>query len=373
MSLLTPYNSALLPRCSIKRVSTSYPHARATFSLRHKSNQAKSRPSVLSSSLDTNQNQKRRLPPNADTVGPFQLGLAGQQVNMYEKVKPWSQLSTSGKVLRTGARTSNLTVILLGAGLSAVLIYSLTSELFSKNSPTVLHADACERIKSSPKVAKLIQGPLTFHNNTPLLHRPRHHNHQVPSQIVVEPSGREHMLLHFYVQGKQPGSTPISEESYLDRASTFATDTCNQASGLTWDDTVSLVQSYVSTQADRLRSVFRYVSGAPALSPTPQAATPAPQAKSASERKSEGFFGLFGSLRGSSQDALEGTSDAFDGESFAEGEVHADLVRNDEGYFVFRYLLIDLPASRAARPRRIFLEKTAGVRENEPVMRWHSS
>lgn len=168
------------------------------------------------------------------------------------------------------------------------------------------------------------------------------------------------MLLHFYVQGKQPGSTPISEESYLDRASTFATDTCNQASGLTWDDTVSLVQSYVSTQADRLRSVFRYVSGAPALSPTPQAATPAPQAKSASERKSEGFFGLFGSLRGSSQDALEGTSDAFDGESFAEGEVHADLVRvrpsstltqkptdespqNDEGYFVFRYLLIDLP------------------------------
>jgi len=54
--------------------------------------------------------------------------------------------------MRTTARTTNLGVILLGAGLSALLIYSLTSELFSKNSPTVLYGDACERIKQSTNV-----------------------------------------------------------------------------------------------------------------------------------------------------------------------------------------------------------------------------
>ena len=55
-------------------------------------------------------------------------------------------------VLRTTERTTNLAVILLGAGLSALLVYSLTTELFSKNSPTVLYNDACERIKASSKV-----------------------------------------------------------------------------------------------------------------------------------------------------------------------------------------------------------------------------
>ena len=54
--------------------------------------------------------------------------------------------------MRTTARTTNLAVILAGAGLSIVLIYALTSELFSRNSPTVLYNKACELIKSSPQV-----------------------------------------------------------------------------------------------------------------------------------------------------------------------------------------------------------------------------
>ena len=56
--------------------------------------------------------------------------------------------------MRATARTTNLTVILFGAGLTTVLIYALTSELFSKNSPTVLCNEACERIKRSPRVCE---------------------------------------------------------------------------------------------------------------------------------------------------------------------------------------------------------------------------
>ena len=33
-----------------------------------------------------------------------------------------------------------------------MLFYALTSELFSKNSPTVLYGQACDRIDKSPKV-----------------------------------------------------------------------------------------------------------------------------------------------------------------------------------------------------------------------------
>lgn len=127
--------------------------------------------SLLSQALD----QKQRSSRGEDSVGPFRLGLIPPTPQDVEGVKKWSELSTGGKgehiplyrcthflsplpssVLRSTARTSNLAVILFGAGLSAVLLYALTSELFSKNSPTVLHAQACQLIKESPRV----RGPM---------------------------------------------------------------------------------------------------------------------------------------------------------------------------------------------------------------------
>jgi mitochondrial import inner membrane translocase subunit TIM21 len=45
-----------------------------------------------------------------------------------------------------------LTVILFGAGLSAILVYALATELFAKNSPTVLYGDACDKIRESSSV-----------------------------------------------------------------------------------------------------------------------------------------------------------------------------------------------------------------------------
>lgn len=56
-------------------------------------------------------------------------------------------------VMRTTARASNFTVILVGAGLSAVLAYALATELFARNSPTRLYSDACDRVKASPAVS----------------------------------------------------------------------------------------------------------------------------------------------------------------------------------------------------------------------------
>ena len=63
--------------------------------------------------------------------------------------------------------------------------------------------------------------------------------------------------------------------------------------------------------------------------------------------------------------------------------------QNNEGYFVLRYLLIDIPSTcsevretlrfsgndvgtRDPNPVRVFVERAPGVRDNEPVMRWNS-
>ena len=61
--------------------------------------------------------------------------------------------------MRATARTTNFTVIFLGAGLTAVLIYALTSELFAKNSPTVLYNQACDRIRAHPEVCNKLSLP----------------------------------------------------------------------------------------------------------------------------------------------------------------------------------------------------------------------
>lgn len=151
----------------LKRTITSTPRPHATH-----------RDAVPSSLLSQALDQKQKATRRNDSVGPFTLGMVQPSMGDDVKVKKWSQLSAGGKgesiihcsysfnptrkhccllpaVMRTTARTTNFTVILLGAGLTAVLVYALTSELFARNSPTVLYGEACERIKASPKVPVL--------------------------------------------------------------------------------------------------------------------------------------------------------------------------------------------------------------------------
>lgn len=76
-------------------------------------------------------------------------------------IKLWSKLTTVG---RTVKQSANLGIILLGGGLFVVLTLSLTTELFAKNSPSVLYSQAVDLIRSSDAVS-LLRPPLsTAHN-----------------------------------------------------------------------------------------------------------------------------------------------------------------------------------------------------------------
>ncbi|KAF9452552.1 hypothetical protein P691DRAFT_804295 [Macrolepiota fuliginosa MF-IS2] len=324
-------------------------------------------PSHLSQSLDTKHNRSSARP---DTVGPFQLGISQQTLRSNEKVKKWSQLSTGGKVVRTASQTKNLTVILVGAGLAALLIYTITSELYSSNSPTNLFKDACERIQHNPRVLKYLNGPLTFYNNPPSLVRPRHRNRHVTSQVFIDANGQEHMIMTFYIQGRMEGATQLpSEIGYYETLSHWTQEKLAHLPELSLDEAMAWTKDQAEGLWGRSKQTFKYLSGAPvAPPPLPNSTEQEKQVEQLEENKGWSIAGMFSSLKGS-----RGGPELFtkvDSRSFTEGEVHADLIRNNEGYFVFRYLLVDIPNTRDSNPIRVFVERAPGVRDNEPVMRW---
>ncbi|KAH9835807.1 TIM21-domain-containing protein [Rhodofomes roseus] len=328
--------------------------------------------SLLSSALE----QKQRETRGEDYVGPFQLGIIPPTPRGGGNTKKWSELSTAGKVARTTARTTNLAVILVGAGLSAVLIYALTSELFSKNSATVLYGEACEKIKASPALARYLQGSLVFHNNPPSLARPRHRNHHVASQVVVDSANREHMLLHFYVQARSMGSRASEEDSedvsYAEKASAWVKRTTSSLANLTTDELVEKTKARAQATMDSAKELFHFLSG----DPLPRSQLEQPTKEEVKQEKEEkrwtsGFTGLFSGLRSTTKSSTE-SGDTADGSTYSEGEVHADLILDDDGYYKFRYLFVDVPNSRSWNSKRIFIERSAGVRDNEPIMSWYS-
>ncbi|KZV68706.1 hypothetical protein PENSPDRAFT_687051 [Peniophora sp. CONT] len=320
--------------------------------------------SLLTETLDRRKSGGRGGP---EAVGPFQLGL-GQQNFGGEKQKKWNELSTGGKAVRATARTSNMVVIMFGAGLTALLGYALTSELFSSNSPTVLYNEACERIKSNPRVSKYLPGTLVFHNNPPSAIRPRHRNRGVASQLVRDSSGREHLLLNFYIQAVPA----YAATSYVDSALTWV----ESLPSTTTDD----IRSWGRGVVDSTKDLFRYLTGDPAAPTTRTGGWFEDGTARIEERhvKEEGkglwgsITGVFGSLRGASRSSSEERQAEAAGK-YQEGEVHVDLIKDERGNFVFRYILIDIPNSHSRKPVRVFVERASGVSESVSVMRWDSA
>jgi len=172
------------------------------------------------------------------------------------------------------------------------------------------------------------------------------------------------MLLNFYVQGSSSASLPTEDENVSQWASYV-----DSLASLTFEDVKEKLSPFINSA----RSAFKYLKGDAVPSVIPSAETDKEKSRDqerTEERSWWGVTGLFSGLRGrtSHDGGSHGARTAW-----TEGEVHADLVRNDDGYFVFRYLLIDIPNSESHNPIRVFVERTPGVRENEPIMRFHSS
>ncbi|KAH8120602.1 TIM21-domain-containing protein [Phellopilus nigrolimitatus] len=371
-------------------------HARAfTTSLRGCATHRDTPPSaLLSQTLDQRQRSARNS--QADTAGPFTLGMTRQPLGAAQNVKKWSELSTKGKVMRTTARTTNLTVIVLGAGITAMLAYALASELFAKNSPTVLYGDACKLIEESDKISEHLPGPLTFHNNPPSSSRPRHRNRHVSSQLARDSAGREHLLLNFYIRSSPGSSSSLFEEDgYLGRVQNTIRALGEE---WTWDDARTWGSEALQGARESARRVFLYLTGEAGsssssasfpFSSTSQSdahdAAPSPYGRREThigQHAGDEEGGLWASVAGlfsgigKSIGAAAGSGAAGRGrkegrgEIFEEGEVHCDLVKDDNGNFIWRYIIVDMPNSHARYPHRVFVKRAVDIRDNEAVMRW---
>ncbi|KAG9015190.1 hypothetical protein FRB94_004309 [Tulasnella sp. JGI-2019a] len=299
--------------------------------------------SLLSQTLDRASNRAGAGNSNsgqvADTVGPFNLPIRPNSASQ-TKQKPWAELSTSGKVARGTARTSNFTVILLGGALTCVLAYALATELFAKNSPTRLYDDACQKILNSPQVAEHLKGPLRFHTNAPSYNAPRHRARHVSSQLAMDQSGKEHLLLHFFVESTR------SDEAYASDSLSFSPSDISLASAYEWSKT------HAATAFEASKSAFAYLVGSnsppreintrPNGSPSSTGMRHTDIGKSSGEGSSAwSFAGMFGGIRTTSSSTKKATREP--AVQYVEGEVHADLIKDESGDFKYRYLLVDLP------------------------------
>jgi len=151
------------------------------------------------------------------------------------------------------------------------------------------------------------------------------------------------MFLHFYIQGSQPGTKATdTSEGFLDSMIHWTGDGFSRLSDVSFDDMVDGVRARAAGAAESSKALFRFLSGEPTSTPSasqPPAREPAPAEKQ--PNKVWSFAGLFSGIKGRRRgDGL----DAADGRVFLEGEAHAELVRNDQGYFDFKDLIVEIPS-----------------------------
>lgn len=166
------------------------------------------------------------------------------------------------------------------------------------------------------------------------------------------------MLLSFYVQGSSSASSAVNEDK-----SRWVLD----------EFTYDSIQAKFWSLVDSTKRAFRYLSGDVVL--PREALYPVDEEKQKETERSEepslwGLAGLFNGLRKRRPSGEAGVDTSV---VWTEGEVHAELVRNDDGYFTFRYLLIDIPSSEARNSLRIYVDRAPDVREKEPIVRFHAS
>jgi import inner membrane translocase subunit TIM21 len=151
------------------------------------------------------------------------------------------------------------------------------------------------------------------------------------------------MFLHFYIQGNQPGTTAAdASEGYINPMIHWTSDGLSRLSDMSFDDVVDGVRARAAGVGESSKALFRFLSGEPTSTPsTNQPPTREPPQVEKEPSSIWSFAGLFSGIKGKRNgDGLDGA----DGRVFLEGEAHAELVRNDQGYFDFKDLVVEIPS-----------------------------
>ena len=161
------------------------------------------------------------------------------------------------------------------------------------------------------------------------------------------------MFLHFYIQGSQPGTKVTdASEGHFNSMIHWTSDGLSRLSDMSFDDVVDGVRARAAGVAESSKALFRFLSGEPTTTPSPnQPPTREPAPVEQESSSVWNFAGLFSSIKGKRRG--DGLNEA-DERVFIEGEAHAELVRNDQGYFDFKDLVVEIPSTLSPHTRTVF-------------------
>lgn len=306
------------------------------------------------------------------------LGLAGEALQQGSRVgtskidkwvglgKKWQDISGRQKVARVTVGTYRFILVGAGALITLLIAYTVSTELFARNSPTVIYNEACKYIQKSDKVHEYLLEPYRFQTSLTETHgdysplNPPSHPHR-PSQTVhsmrfVDPrTGAEKLVLHFFMEG-QDKDRPLSYWQRL-RSGVLV--------GAKW------LQLKAYEAYENVYDLWQQSS-------SPDRATPAPSSAGKDERQVEpvqpwwitrklrGFVKGMGQVIGNTNEAfgmskLDFTSGLrHEPGTFTEGEVHVELIKDEQGVYQYQRFYIDIPHSRSPMCRRVHLDRRRG-------------
>lgn len=251
---------------------------------------------------------------------------------------------------RTTQQMGNLTIILVGVGLLVILSIALSTELFAKNSPSVLYSQCIDMIRDSDAVGTHLTThttdysqlnayflpPMSF-THSPHSSAPTRGTAPVVHRAVRHPSsGRDHLILTFWVHGR----------------------------GRDEPEPLGWAKRWWAEGETQLRKFASFVGLVePVEDPTAADAAVAAahnavaNAEAAAEEQGPGFLG-----RLTSAFAFRGPTSGVSIRSasrtppppgtYKVGEVRADYVKNAAGHYTMLALVVDVPSSRAPYPGR---------------------
>lgn len=235
--------------------------------------------------------------------------------------------------MRTVRQSGNLLVVVFGAGLFLILTLALTTELFAKNSPAVLYSECIDMIRDTDALAPFLLPPLKF-THTPNSASPTRGSNPVVHRTVRSPySGKDHLLLTFWVHGRgkdDPEPHPVRH---------WLKDK--------WDDFYAWAQDK---------------GGWLGLATDPDTPEPADDKVAQEERKQDGWLASLAnslSLRPRGQRQAPALPPPG---TFTIGECVADYVKDENGQYQMLSLVVDVPSARAQKPYQavVYMSPAAG-------------
>ena len=114
------------------------------------------------------------------------------------------QTETKGQKAKENVKTASYgMVIVVGVGVTCIVLYTVLKELFSGDSPTALFQMASEKCVEHPQVQDLLGEPIKAFGEETRRGRRRH----VTSLAYVDEHGKKGIRVQFYLQGLRKRAT----------------------------------------------------------------------------------------------------------------------------------------------------------------------